>query len=139
MSPPRLENPAHPLSPLHSLSVPAPGHRHCREVMSELILQFFIVLLVILLAELILLILFFVYMDKVNLHRGAAGRSQPGGWSRPAETLASRRCRGVCRRPEGPAPATSSPHLETLCRQLTWYGLGRKASGLVPANLWCCP
>ncbi|MEJ1279950.1 tetraspanin 9 [Cricetulus griseus] len=66
VSPPRLENPAHPLSPLHSLSVPAPGHRHCREVMSELILQFFIVLLVILLAELILLILFFVYMDKVN-------------------------------------------------------------------------
>lgn len=42
--------------------------------------QFFIVLLIILLAELILLILFFVYMDKVSLAKGAKmeGHTAPG-------------------------------------------------------------
>lgn len=71
---------------------------------------------------------------------GQDGRS-PDPKAGPGEPLANRSCRLVCRRPEGPTLATSPPCLETLLRhsQLAQSGLGRRASGLVSADLWCCP
>lgn len=126
----------------HSLSPPTPAISTPLGPCLHLSFQFFIVLLIILLAELILIILFFVYMDKVNL--AEAGKMEGRHLDTRAgtgERLANRSCRLVCRRPEGPTLATSPPRLETLLQhsQLAQSGLGRRASGLVSADLWCFP
>lgn len=132
MNPPRPGNPAHPSSPLILCQHPPLAIATIPNPCLDLHFQFFIVLLVILLAELILLILFFVYMDKVSLQGEQCGRSHSPGDGPGQGRHGCRACPVLCRRPEGPALATSPPHLETL---LVWAG----EESLVSATLWCRP